>query len=199
MLPMLPIYISYFAAGADRKYKTVIRAIAFVLGFTVVFTLLGLFAGTVGSALIRYQTVLNIVCGVIVIIFGLSYMEVIRLPFLKGMSGGVKVKGFFSAFLFGMIYSVSLTPCVGAFLGAALSQATSSGGALEGTLLLLVYSMGLGIPFVLSAVLINQLETAFKVIKKHYKVINVVCGVFLIIIGLLMAAGLMNKVLAFFS
>ena len=59
--------------------------------------------------------------------------------------------------------------------------------------------MGLGIPFVLSAVLINQLETAFKVIKKHYKVINIVCGVFLIIIGLLMAAGLMNKVLAFFS
>ncbi len=199
MLPMLPIYVSYFAAGSDKKYKTLLRAVSFVLGFTVVFTLLGLFAGSVGSLLWRYQTALNIVCGVIIIIFGLSYMDVIRLPFLKGMQGGMKIKGIFSAFLFGMIYSVSLTPCVGAFLGAALSQATSAGGAVEGTLLLLIYSLGLGIPFVLSAVLIDQLGKAFSVIKKHYKVINMVCGIFLILIGVMMALGLMNKVLALFS
>lgn len=199
MLPMLPIYVSYFAAGADKKYKTLLRAVSFVLGFTVVFTLLGLFAGTLGLALIKYQTILNVVCGLIVIIFGLSYMEVIRLPFLKGMSGRMNIKSVFSAFLFGMIYSVSLTPCVGAFLGAALSQATSSGGALEGTLLLLVYSLGLGIPFVMSAALIDQLQKAFATVKKHYKIINIVCGVFLIVIGLMMALGLMNKVLAFFS
>jgi len=88
---------------------------------------------------------------------------------------------------------------VGAFLGAALSQATSSGGALEGTLLLLIYSLGLGIPFILSAVLIDQLKGTFSFIKKNYKVINIVCGIFLIVIGVMMALGLMNKVLALFS
>lgn len=199
MLPMLPIYVSYFSAGSDRKYKTWLRSVCFVLGFTVVFTLLGLFAGSLGSLLWKYQTVLNIICGIIIIIFGLSYLDVIRLPFLKGMQGGMKIKGMFSAFLFGMIYSVSLTPCVGAFLGAALSQATSSGGALEGTLLLLVYSLGLGIPFILSAVLLDQLGKTFAAIKKHYKIINTVCGIFLIVIGVMMALGLMNKVLALFS
>ncbi|MBE6616901.1 MAG: cytochrome c biogenesis protein CcdA [Ruminococcaceae bacterium] len=199
MLPMLPIYISYFAAGADKKYKTFVRAISFVLGFTTVFTLLGLFAGTLGSLLVRYETVLNIICGVIVIIFGLSYMEVIHLPFLKGINSGVKVKGVFSAFLFGVVYSISHTPCVGAFLGAALSQATSAGKSLEGMLLLLVYSLGLGIPFILSALLIDQLQKAFAVVKKHHRVINIVCGIFLIVVGLMMAFGLMHKFIALFE
>jgi len=199
MLPMLPIYVSYFAGGEQKKHKTLLRAIFFVLGFSVVFTLLGLFAGSVGMLLRKYETVLNIVCGIIIIIFGLSYMEVIRLPFFSGMGKGMKITSVFSAFLFGMIYSVSLTPCVGAFLGAALSQATSAGGAREGTLLLLVYSLGLGIPFVLSAVLIDQLKGAFSAVKKHYKVINLISGIFLILIGVMMALGLMNKVLALFS
>jgi cytochrome c-type biogenesis protein len=147
----------------------------------------------------RYDTVLNIVCGVIIIIFGLSYMEVIRLPFFSGMGKGMRITSVFSAFLFGMIYSVSLTPCVGAFLGAALSQATSAGGAAQGTLLLFVYSLGLGIPFILSAVLIDQLKGAFAAVKKHYKVINLIAGIFLILIGVMMSLGLMNKVLALFS
>ena len=199
MLPMLPIYVSYFAAGADKKYKTFARAISFVLGFTTVFTLLGLFAGTLGSLLVKYETVLNIICGVVVIIFGLSYMEVIHLPFFRGIKSGVKVKGIFSAYLFGVVYSVSHTPCVGAFLGAALSQATSTGKSFEGMLLLLIYSLGLGIPFILSALLIEQLQKAFAVLKKHHKLINIICGAFLIAIGLMMAFGLMHKVIALFE
>lgn len=199
MLPMLPLYISYFAGKADRKGHILARALAFVLGFTVVFTALGLFAGTLGSALGRYQTALNIVCGIIVIIFGLSYLEVIHIPFFKGMQRISEINGLLSAFLFGLIYSVSLTPCVGAFLGSALMLASSSGGAVKGALLLLVYSAGLGIPFVVSAVLIDKLNSAFGFIKAHYRVINIVCGVFLIVIGLCMAFGLMNAVMAFFS
>lgn len=199
MLPMLPIYISYFAGGSDSKHKILVRAICFVLGFTVTFSLLGLFAGTLGSFLTKYQTAVNIVTGAIVIIFGLSYLEVINLPFFKGMQSGKKIDSAFSAFLFGMIYSISLTPCVGAFLGSALMLASSSSTALTGLLLLITYSLGLGIPFILSAVLIDKLNTAFNFIKSHYKVINLVCGIFLIVVGLMMAFGLLGKLLALLS
>lgn len=205
MLPMLPLYISYFAGNssetkdAAQKTTTLSRAFAFVVGFTFIFTLLGVFAGSIGTFLTKYQTIVNIVCGIIIIYFGLSYLNIVHIPFFKGMNNQLEIKGLFSAFLFGMIYSVSLTPCVGAFLGSALMLASSTGGAVKGALLLLAYSLGLGIPFLISALLIEQLQTAFTFIKKHYKIINTVCGIFLILIGILMTLGMMNYVLAFFS
>ena len=199
MLPMLPIYISYFAGNADKKQHIASRAITFVLGFTIVFTGLGLFAGTLSVFLIRYQKIVQIICGLIVIVFGLSYLDVFHLPFFKGMKRKTKISGLFSAFIFGMIYSVSLTPCVGAFLGSALMLAGTSGGALNGAMLLLAYSLGLGIPFLISAVLIDRLNSVFTFIKQHYKVVNLVSGLFLIITGIFMMFGLLNQLLAFFS
>lgn len=199
MLPMLPLYISYFAGNADKKHHTFARALAFVLGFTAVFTALGLFAGSLGGLLVEYQTVVNIVSGVVVVLFGLSYLEVFHLPFFKGIQKKNEISSVFSAFVFGVIYSVSLTPCVGAFLGSALMLASSTGGAAKGAMLLLVYSAGLGVPFLISAVLIDKLNTVFVFIKKNYKVVNLVSGVFLIIIGVMMIFGWMNKVLAVFS
>ena len=199
MLPMLPIYISYFAGGSGSKHRVLLRAICFVLGFTATFSLLGLFAGTLGSLLSMHQTAVNIITGIIVIIFGLSYLDVIKLPFFKGMQSGRKIESAFSAFLFGMIYSISLTPCVGAFLGSALMLASNSSTALTGFFLLIAYSLGLGIPFIISAVLIDKLNSAFTFIKKHYKVINLICGIFLIVVGLMMAFGLLGKLLALFS
>ena len=195
MLPMLPIYISYFAGGSDKKKHIFVRALSFVVGFTVVFCALGVFAGTLGSLLVKFQTIVNIVCGLFVIFFGLTYLEIIPLNIFKGVEGEHEAGSIISAFLFGMIYSVSLTPCVGAFLGSALMIAATSEGALQGLLLLLVYSAGLGIPFVVSAVLIEKLNGIFTFIKKHYKVINMISGIFLIIIGVLMATGLLNKLL----
>lgn len=199
MLPLLPVYISYFAAGADKKQHIFARSVAFVLGFTTVFSLLGLFAGTLGAFLAKYQTAVNIASGALVILFGLVYLEVIPLPFLRGMQGAKSAGSVVSAFLFGMVYSISLTPCVGAFLGSALALASSSGTAARGMALLLLYSLGLGIPFVISAVLIEKLGSVFGFIKRHYRVINIVCGVFLIIVGLLMAFGMQNRLMAMFS
>ncbi len=199
MLPMLPIYISYFAGGEDKKSRTLLRAICFVIGFTVVFTSLGLFAGSLGVFLARYRVVVNVVCGVIVILLGLSYLDVIKISFFRGMGGTRQITGPVSAFVFGVVYSVSLTPCVGAFLGSALMLASSEGGALTGTLLLLAYSMGLGIPFVVSAVLIDKFRGAIGFVKRHYRVINIICGVFLIAVGVLMACGLLGTLLSVFS
>lgn len=199
MLPMLPIYISYFAGGSDKRKHIFIRSLSFAAGFTLVFCVLGLFAGTIGSFLSEHRRILNIFCGLIVVVFGLSYLEIIPLNFLKGISGQHEAGSVISAFLFGMIYSVSLTPCVGAFLGSALMLATGSGGALRGLLLLLIYSLGLGIPFVISAVLIEKLNGTFAFIKKHYKVINTVCGLFLIVVGIAMASGWLNRLLLILS
>ncbi len=199
MLPMLPVYLSYFAGNADKKQHTLSRAAVFVVGFSVVFCLLGLFAGTVGAFLSAYKTIVNIVCGIIVIVFGLSYLNVIRIPFFQGIQKRIHVDSLFSAFLFGMIYSVSLTPCVGAFLGSALMLASASGTAVQGVLLLLTYSLGLGVPFLFSAVLIEQLGSAFTFIKKHYNIINLISGIFLIVTGICIAFGWMDRLMAVFS
>lgn len=198
MLPMLPIYISYFAGGANKKGLIFVRALSFVLGFTAVYAAMGLGAGVISILLLKYQVLVNIITGVIVIVFGLSYLEIIHLPFFKGMSGRKNASNIFSAFIFGLVYSISLTPCVGAFLGSALMQAATSGTALRGTLLLVAYSLGLGIPFLFSAVLIKELSGAFAYIKKHYRVINTICGIFLIAVGVLMCTGLLNKMLYLF-
>lgn len=202
LLPMLPIYISYFAGGGERNVKkTLSGALGFVTGFTIVFVALGALAGTLGSLLKEYQTAVNIVSGLIVIFFGLNFLGVFKLNLFKGSNHKVNTKnmGFFSAMLFGIIFSVSWTPCVGAFLGSALMLASQQGHVGEGVVMLLVYSLGLGIPFVLSAVLIDYLKSAFNWIKKHYKVINIVCGVLLILVGVLMATGLIGRMFTLLS
>ena len=202
LLPMLPIYISYFAGGGERSAKKTLRcAIGFVLGFTVVFMLMGALAGTLGGFLRKYQTAVNIVTGLVVIFFGLNYLGVFKLNLFRGSGRQVNTDnmGFFSAVAFGIVFSVGWTPCVGAFLGSALMLASQQGHVLEGMLMLLAYSLGLGIPFVLSAVLIGYLKSAFDWIKRRYQVINTVCGVLLILIGLLMATGMLGRMLALLS
>ena len=101
--------------------------------------------------------------------------------------------GFFSAMLFGIVFSVGWTPCVGAFLGSALALASQQGSALVGVLMLLCYSLGLGIPFLVSALLIDKLKDTFNFIKKNYKVINIISGCLLIVIGILMMTGLLTR------
>lgn len=202
LLPMLPVYLSYFAGGGERSTKkTLLGASGFVLGFTTVFTAMGALAGTLGSFLKQYETIVNIILGLIVIVFGLNYIGIFKLKIFSGTkSRKVKTEmGFFSAFLFGVVFSVGWTPCVGAFLGSALALASSEGNVMKGVIMLLLYSLGLGVPFLLSAVLIDKLKGAFTFIKKNYKSINTVCGIFLVIIGILMMTGLMNKFLTILS
>lgn len=202
LLPMLPIYISYFAGGGERTTaKTLKSAVGFVTGFTIVFVMLGALAGTVGSFLREYQTTVNIISGLIVIIFGLNFLGVFKLNIFKGNQRSVKTDnmGFFSAMLFGIIFSVGWTPCVGAFLGSALMLASQQGHIAEGMLMLLSYSLGLGIPFILSAVLIDYLKSAFNWIKRNYKIINLISGSLLVIIGIMMATGTLGQLLNLLS
>ena len=202
LLPMLPIYLSYFAGGGERNLrKTLTGALGFVLGFTIVFMALGTLAGTVGSFLAHHRTAVNIVSGLVVILFGLNFLGLFRLPIFHGGTRGLNTDrmGFFSALLFGLVFSVSWTPCVGVFLGSALMLASQQGHVLQGTLMLLAYSLGLGVPFLLSALLIDYLRSAFSWIKAHYKQINIVCGAILVLVGVLMATGSLGLLLNLLS
>ena len=201
LLPMLPIYVSYFAGGTQKNGKRIaLNALGFILGFTAVFVLLGALAGTLGNLLREYRVVVNIVTGAVVILFGLHFLGLFRLSFLRGVSVSLEASaGFFSAVLFGLVFAVGWTPCVGAFLGSALMMAANAGHVLEGMLMLLVYSLGLGLPFFASAILIDRLREAFSFIKRHYRVINVISGIFLILVGVLMAVGLFDRFLAILS
>ena len=202
LLPMLPIYISYFAGGGQRQTKRTLKnALGFVAGFTIVFVAMGALAGTIGRFLRDYRIAVNIVSGLLVVLFGLSFLGLFELKFFKGIRKTVDPEkmGFFPALIFGMVFSIGWTPCVGAFLGTALMLAAQQAHVLEGMLMLFLYSLGLAIPFVLSALLIDYLKNAFNWIKKHYKVINIVSGSLLILIGILMATGMFDRVIGLLS
>ena len=202
LLPMLPIYISYFAGGNTKNTKkTLSCAFGFVLGFTIVFIALGALAGTLGSLLKEYQTIVNIISGGIVILFGLNYLGILNLNLFRQNRHNFNTDhlNFFSSVLFGFIFSIGWTPCVGAFLGSALMLASQQGKVLTGILMLLSYSLGLGIPFILSAVLIQKLKTAFDFIKRNYHIINKISGILLLLVGIMMATGTLGKLLTILS
>lgn len=207
LLPMLPLYISYFAgsAGKDKdrgKHRALVNALGFVLGFTAVFMLMGAFAGSFGMFLMKYKTVINVIFGIILIVFGLNFMGALQIGFInqtRRASFLQKEADFLGSILFGIIFSVGWTPCVGTFLGSALMLASSSASFVTGMFMLLSYSLGLGIPFLISAVLIEELKNTFRWIKSHYDIITKVSGGLLIVLGAAMMFGWLDKLLAVFT
>lgn len=201
LLPMLPIYISYFAGGSEKNAKkTVKNTLGFILGFTVLFVTMGALAGTFGRLLREYSTIVNIITGLIVICFGLNFLGILNFNIFKGTkTAKTQDLGFLSSVLFGVVFSIGWTPCVGAFLGSALMLATSQGSVVQGVIMLLLYSLGLGIPFFISSILIDKLKGAFDFIKNHYKVINKVSGGLLVVVGILMITGIFGRFLALLS
>lgn len=197
LLPMLPVYLTYFAGGGERTTaKTLKGAFGFVTGFTVVFVALGALAGTLGSFVIQHQRAVNVVSGLVVVAFGLSFMGLFKFSIFSGAkSYKAGSGGFFASVIFGMVFSVGWTPCVGAFLGSALAMASQQGQAVKGMVMLLCYSLGLGIPFIFSAVLIDQLKGAFDFIKRNYSLINRISGALLVVVGIMMMTGTMGRLL----
>lgn len=199
ILPLLPIYLSYFAAGKPDKKRAALNAAGFVTGFTIIFVTMGAFAGTAGGFIRAHTPLLSVAASVIVIIFGLNFLGLFNLRFLNRAAGkrvNVKDLGFFSALLFGLVFSISWTPCVGAFLGSALLIASLEGSLLKGIAMLLAFSLGLGIPFIAAALLIDQLKGAFDFIKKNYRIVNLISGGLLVAIGVLMVTGYMGYFLS---
>jgi len=193
---MLPIYFSYLAgtSGNDKiqnapgKSNLLANSFAFVLGFTLVFVALGATVTTLGHFLINNRSLLQKISGLIMMVFGLSFMGILNLKFLnmeKRLDFKFEKLRFFSSILFGMVFGFGWTPCLGTFLGSALALASSSKTITQGVLLLLVYSIGLGIPFILTSVLFEKVKGAFKLIQKHSRTISIVSGILLVIAGIL--------------
>lgn len=204
VLPLLPVYLFYFAGDSTggKKDRTFRNALGFVAGFSALFMLLGVFASGIGGFLSRYSTAVNLVTGAIVIVFGLHYTGFLRIGFLnrtKKPDAQIKPNNFFSSLLFGAVFAIGWSPCTGAFLGSALMLASQQSAWLHGMLLLLSYSLGLGIPFLLSAVLIDRLKNTIGWVKRHYRTVNIVCGVFLIAVGILMMTGVFSRMTAIFK
>ena len=188
-LPMLPIYLAYLGGAEQNKRKTIVNSLGFIVGFSVLFIALGAFAGTIGHFLKQYETVINIVTGAVVILFGLSCLGVLKLHFHVHVPHKFENLRFLSSILFGVVIAISWMPCCTHTLGTALAIAGREGSMLQGTLLLALFSLGMAIPFFLSAMLFHAMNNAFEFIKKNYKIINIISGIFLIAIGLLMVTG----------
>ena len=190
LLPMVPIYISYFIGQDDNNSKkAILNSIGFVLGFTTIFLLFSIFASQLGVILSNNIRYIKIFFGIIIILFGLNYMGILKIKFLnktnmKNMNA--KNFNFFKAMLFGVLFSVSWTPCIGTFLTSALLLISKEQDILKGIIMMLLYSIGLGIPFIVSAILIEKLKNVFDFIKKHYDVIKRISGVILIGAGVYM-------------
>ncbi len=188
VLPMLPMYVSYFAGQDKNLKKTIINSLGFVLGFTIIFVLLGIFASTLGKLITANSKYINILFGSIIILFGMHYMGILNIKILNKSKGIKKNKenlSFFSSIIFGMIFSVCWTPCVGIFLSSALMMSATSENILKGGTMLLIYSIGLGIPFIITSIFLERLKDTFNSIKKHYNIINKIAGIILIFSGIL--------------
>ncbi len=200
ILPMLPIYFLYLAGESEEygtlpslnKKRLLLNSIGFVIGFTIVFITLGATVTSLGHFLANHRKLLEKISGLVMIVFGLNFAGILKIGFLnreKRIDFKFSRLRFFSSIVFGMVFSLGWTPCLGAFLGSALALASNSKTILQGMLLLLLYSIGLGIPFILASILFEEIKGAFKQIKKHSRTISIVSGILLIVAGLLVFTG----------
>ena len=205
VLPLIPGYLSFVSgvtldemrgpgggtastAGGTARRRAVIMSVAFVLGFSLVFVALGASASAVGAVLMEHLSLLGKIAGVVIILFGLHMMGVLRIGWLyseKRMQTSGKPAGFFGAMLVGIAFAFGWTPCIGPILAAILAIAATQESVGEGVKLLAVYSAGLGVPFIATALAINKFFAASARIRKHYHMIEVVSGVLLVMVGVL--------------
>lgn len=195
VLPLIPIYIAYLAGLADKgRNKLLTNALGFVIGFTVIFILLGASATMLGRFLLSNQVILQKIAGVIIFIFGMQLAQIINIPFLNldkrmHVASSDKTVGFWQSFLFGLAFSSGWTPCIGPILGSILTVASTTKSLANGVLLLLVYAIGLGIPFIVTALFIDHLKDRWSVIVKKTVWLGKLAGYLLIIFGVMMFFG----------
>jgi cytochrome c-type biogenesis protein len=212
VLPLVPGYISMLSGASIDELKNeahgeilrrVMRnSLAFVVGFTLVFVILGATATWVGHFLRAHQATFNIVAGIIVIILGLHLTGLLKIPLLyreARLDTGAPKRGLGGAFLLGFAFAFGWTPCIGPILGAILALAERRQTVYQGMFLLAVYSAGLAIPFLLTSVGLSSFLKFYKGFRKHLQVVEVASGVLLIVLGALMAFNKLTIISGYFS
>lgn len=199
LLPLIPSFIAYItgASLADLKdlgkrgeirKKTILHSLLFILGFSIIFILLGLTATAIGKALFRYQNALRIIGGILIIIFGFHLIGILRFDFLlkeRRLKLPAKGGSYLGSFLIGVTFASAWTPCAGPLLGAILGLAGIKASVVEGAKLLTIYSLGIAVPFFITGLAINSFLEYFKKFTKFVSAMNIIGGLFLIIIGIL--------------
>jgi cytochrome c-type biogenesis protein len=199
VLPLVPSYITYITgvsfkeltdaeARAKLRWATISHSFCFIVGFSLVFVLMGASATYLGQLLVQHQYWIMKAGGVLIILLGIHFTGVINIPFLhmeKRLEMRKKPLGYAGSFLVGVVFAAGWTPCIGPILSTILIYASTSKSVMTGILLLTYYSVGLGIPFFLSSLAFNSFLSAFDRIKRYMNVIQIVSGLFLIGIGIL--------------
>jgi cytochrome c-type biogenesis protein len=198
VLPVVPPYLAYMSgvsvteANEGGRSQMMLPALFFVLGLSTIFLLLGFTASAIGAVFLQYQSTLNTVSGILVMIFGAHFIGVYRIGFLDRearLDAGDRGGSAFGAYVLGLAFAFGWTPCIGPQLGAILSLAASEASVSKGTLLLGVYAAGLGVPFLLVAAFLPQLSGAMGWMKRHMERIEKAMGLLLWTIGLMMLTG----------
>jgi cytochrome c-type biogenesis protein len=214
VLPLVPGYLSFVSGvnmaamrsgeatlGAAERRTVLFNAVAFILGFSVIFIALGASATAIGAALLKYLPLLGKVAGVLLILFGIHMTGLIPIKALyseKRMHVSQKPLGILGAFVVGCAFAFGWTPCIGPILAGILAIAGSQDTVWQGIALLATYSAGLGIPFLLTALGISQFYRFFDSFKHHFRKVEIGSGVLLIIVGLLIATNSLSQLATYF-
>lgn len=207
VLPLVPPYLGYLGGTTidqlssedgieDRVWRRVVAAsLCFVLGFTTVFVGLGASASLLGQMIQSWRAELSVAAGIVIILFGLHFLGLLRIPLLYSEAryhGEISGASYLGAYLLGLAFAFGWTPCVGPILATVLTVAANDASLSRGVSLLLVYSLGLGIPFVMAAVAIRPFMTFMRRFRRHLGSVEKAMGVVLVLTGLLFLTGTMN-------
>lgn len=203
VLPIVPPYLAYMGgvsmqemtSGAQRR-RTIVPALFFVMGLSTVFLILGFTASTMGNLFLQNAELFGQIAGAVVIVFGLHFLGVFRIPFLMRearIDAGDQGGSAFGAYVLGLAFAFGWTPCIGPVLGAILSMAATEADAMRGTLMLGIYALGLGLPFLLAAIFVQRSMTIMNRIKRHMGIIEKVMGGLLLLVGLAMVTGAFTR------
>jgi cytochrome c-type biogenesis protein len=204
VLPIVPPYLAYMSGislsdmtGDARSRKSaVVPALFFVMGLSTVFLIMGIAASALGRALLQYQDIFNRASGAVVIVLGLHFLHVFRIPILDRearIDAGDRGGSALGAYVLGLAFAFGWTPCIGPQLGAILSLAASEANVARGTALLTVYALGLGIPFLLAAVFVTRSVRLMNRMRRHLGLIERAMGVLLIVVGVALMTGAFSR------
>jgi len=208
VLPLIPSYIAFITGVSieelssqenlkQARRKVMLSSLFFILGFSLVFIFLGASATFIGKFLSRNIRWFEIVGGIFIILMGLHFSGLLRLRFLdreRAIHFGKKPLGQFGTLLVGAAFGAGWTPCVGPILGSILTLAATTQNLMKGIILLAFYSLGLGLPFFISGLLLHRFFEYFKSLKKYFKIISIAGGVLLVILGILLLSGYFSKI-----
>lgn len=207
ILPLIPVYIMYLTGTSteseihEKKWLALYRTFGFILGFTIIFMIMGLSATFLGQLFARNRMLLLQISGITMIVFGLNMIGLVKLKFIKLpelIKQPDQVTGFFSALVMGLAFGAGWTPCFGPVLASIVIYAGASTTAFNGVFLLLIYSLGMAIPFILTAIFINSFSKLLDRFEKVMKYIPKLSGGILIVFGILILTNKLTSISGLF-